>query len=372
MLRAVLVLACVGCASVPPRDADVRSADPITIDTEQVYGAGFTLKFSPTGVRLPISLVHGETEVFASASCPSPSLVGASIEPFETAVGGHAPPGLDAAQNFQVVTMQGPAVVQIDVVYEVPYSCNGPQSLAGTSTFTVFPSGRIVRTDLVKASTGQPITDAVMCSKTCDGMQREASLAVFWAFAAGGERFDPTDASIRIGDTVPAQFSCAQYPTHTVAIGWGADARTSQSAGGPITYAHDFFALSPTVTQEPLFTTSTVVVAPDRVGCAEMQETVQLPVQLAIGDSPLFIDGFGIYRDDETSHEGRSEIEALAGEAIHDGFAVALDLGSPNHLSITRRSGDPIEYLVQPDGGRTIIWIEHGLAEGDAVIVEAL
>jgi len=144
---------------------NIRGARTLMLtDDDTVQGDGFVMKFSPTGVRLPSSLVHGDTEVFAASTCPNPSRVGVSIEPFETAVGGRLPVGFDSTRNFTEVKLRGPAVAQIAVTYDVPYSCAGPQSLRGTSTFTMFPSGRIVRNDVVQASTGAMIDDAIMCT----------------------------------------------------------------------------------------------------------------------------------------------------------------------------------------------------------------
>jgi hypothetical protein len=40
----------------------------------------------------------------------------------------------------------------------------------------------------------------------------------------------------------------------------------------------------------------------------------------------------------------------------------------PHH---TRESGADAEYIVQPAGGQTIIWVADGIVEWDVVIVDA-
>jgi len=352
---------------------NIRGARTLMLtDDDTVQGDGFVMKFSPTGVRLPSSLVHGDTEVFAESTCPNPSRAGVSIEPFETAVGGRTPAGFDDARNFTEVKMRGPAVAQIDVVYDVPYTCAGPQSLRGRSTFTMFPSGRIVRNDAVQASTGVMIADAIMCMSTCDGSQRDATLDVFWAFAGGGDLYERGDVPIPKGNTATVQFACAQYPTHTVAVDWSTATPAWRTVDtGPIVFAYDFFANSPAVTQELQVASSTVLVAPGAETCTDMEPKTKLLDRLVLDDGTaheLVLDGTGIYTD-TGAYGGRFEIRPPAGKEVRDGFAVQLDLGTPDHLGVARRAGD-VEYTVQPAGGQTIIWIEGGIPDGDAIIIE--
>jgi len=346
-------------------------------DDDTVQGDGFVMKFSPTGVRLPSSLVHGDTEVFAASTCPNPSRVGVSIEPFETAVGGRLPVGFDSTRNFTEVKLRGPAVAQIAVTYDVPYSCAGPQSLRGTSTFTMFPSGRIVRNDVVQASTGAMIDDAIMCTATCDGSQRDATLDVFWAFAGGGDLYEVTaggDVSIPKGNTATVQFACAQYPTHTVAVDWSTATPAWRTVDtGSIVFAYDLFVSSPAVDQALQVASSTVLVAPGAETCTDMEPKTKLLDRLVLHDGTaheLVLDGTGIYTG-TGAYDGRFEIRPPAGMEVRDGFAVQLDLGTSDHLSVARRTGGEVKYAVQPAGAQTIIWIEDGIPDGDAIIIEA-
>jgi hypothetical protein len=380
MLRVVLVTAaCGGCFASVPDSVPVNAAPGIDVgesETEILGRAGFSMTFASTGVRLPISLVHG-TEVFGTNTCPSPSRAGVSIEPFATAVGGE--PAVGSAVNTYALALRGPAVVQVAVGYEVPYDCDGKQSLRGTSTFTLFPSGRIVRNDAVRASTGLNIADATACA-ACDGIPRQAALHAFWALdAKAGERFEVTDTAIARNTTASIPFSCAKYLTHTAAISWSGDlgtapARTSDTPS-TFVYAYDFFTKSSTVPQAEQTARSTMLVAPNEQMCADMFTRLQLPATIVVDDGGVTtdarLDAFEIYRADGT-HRGRIELRPPAGEAVPDGFAIDLDIGSIEHLRVERRSNEPIASTVQREGARSIIWIEDGIAAGDAIIIEAL
>ena len=377
MLR-VALLACVGCASVPPAEnTNVSSGPELTVydDAELISGTGFSMSFARTGVRLPTSLIH-DGEVFGQSSCPTPSRAGASIAPFQTAVGERMVPGFDQSKNTLEVVMAGPAVVEIAVAYDVPYACMGPQSLRGTATFTLFPSGRIVRNDVVQASTGQMITNATACTQTCNGIQRDATLELFWALRAGGDRSRPDDSPIDPGVAVDIAYSCAAYAQDTAAIGWsdGAVTRASEPVvNEALLYTQEFFDKVAVVPQSTLTSSSVLLVAPGRETCSAMMRRLRVPPAIVFDNGTprdVMLDTSGIYSD--VAVGGSVEVRPRAGESVDDGFAVRLAIEDSDHVRVRRRSGAPIEYTVQPDGASTIIWITDGLAASDAVTIEGL
>lgn len=355
----------------------MRSGPELTVydDGAEISGTGFSMSFAKTGVRLPTSLIHG-VEVFGESSCPTPSRAGASIAPFQTAVGERMVAGFDQAKNTLDVTLAGPAVVEIAVAYDVPYACEGPQSLRGTATFTLFPSGRIVRRDTVQGSTGQMITNATACAQTCNGAQRDATLELFWALRAGGERSRPDDSAIARGATVDAAFSCAAYDEHTAAIGWSGSvmARAGEPVvNEPLLYTHELFDKVSVVPQAMLTSSSVILVAPGREACSALMRRLRVPPAIVFDNGTprdVMLDGSGIYSD--VTVGDRVEVRPRAGESIDDGFAVRLAIADPGHLRIRRSSGEKPEYTVQPDGAHTIIWITEGIAAGGAVTIEGL
>ncbi|MDQ3341106.1 MAG: hypothetical protein M4D80_38605 [Myxococcota bacterium] len=377
MLRVVLLaVACAGCASVPPAEnTNVNSGPELTVyeDGAEISGTGFSMSFAKTGVRLPTSLIHG-VEVFGESSCPTPSRAGVSIDPFQTAVGGRLFPSFDQSKNTLDVLMAGPAIVQIAVNYDVPYACAGPQSLRGVATFTLSPSGRIVRTDTVQASTGQMITDAAACTQTCNNMQRAATLEVFWAIRPNGVRSRADDMAIGPLAAADVMLSCAEYEEHTVAIEWSGMGRaTEPTLGGPLMYTQTLFDKQSAVSQAMHTSSSTILVAPGRETCSAMAKRMRLPPKLVFDDGTardVVLDAAGIYSD--TTPRTRVELRPLADEAVNDGFAVRLDLDESTHVSVRHRDGSKIKHTVQPDGPNTVIWVEGGIAVSDAVIIEAL
>jgi hypothetical protein len=356
----VALLACVGCASVPPaEDSNVRGGPELTVydDGAEISGTGFSMSFAKTGVRLPTSLIHGE-EVFGTSSCPTPSRAGVSVAPFQTAVGERMASGFDQAKNTLDVTMAGPAVVEIAVAYEVPYACEGPQALRGTATFTLFPSGRIVRRDTVQASTGQMITNATACTETCNGVQRDATLEVFWALRAGSQRSRADDTPIAAGSTVDGEMSCAANEIHTAAIAWGS---SMTRAGEPVVgqallYTHELFDKLAAVPQATLTSTSVILVAPGRELCSTVMRRLRVPPAIVFDSGTprdVMIDASGIYSDVTTGD--RVEVRPRAGESIDDGFAVRLAIRDPEHLRLRRSNGEKPEYTVQRDGAATLM-----------------
>ena len=369
MLRGVMVAAVlVGCAEVP--EGPNPRTPGITAEGNAFNGAGIALAFAETGIRLPESLMFDGHEIFAANACPRPSLAGIAIEPFQTAYGGHEVPGATSTLD---VLMPGPAVVQVEVRYDLPYDCFGKQSLQGSSTFTMFPSGRIVRQDSVKPTT-TTITDAVMCNQTCNSAPMDnATLSVHWALdGTGGERLTPTGPLSTNAASIP--FSCTRYGTHNVGINWDVvptvTSTKSSEINGAFVAEYTFLDKRTTVAPTTEVARSTLYVSVED-DCAELQTEMRLPQRILVDDEDVMLDMFDIYTD-TNARSGRMEIKPVPGQPIPTGFALRTRLDT-SHLRARHSNGDEALFAVQPDGpGVTILWIDSQIPEDGSILIEAL
>ena len=373
MLRGVLVAAALvgACADVPEElPSNVRDVPDVQLTAETAIAAGTTLAFANTGIRLPLSLKHADGgELLAENGCPEPSRAGVVIAPFQSAYGGHVVPGATSTLDFLAT---GPVVVRADVRYELPYDCGGKQALMGSSTFTMFPSGRIVRSDAVSPSTST-VTDAFSCTQTCNAAPEDnATFSTFWAFTAGGDRLIP-GAAMPVTSTVTTQFSCTRYADVTVGIGWDSSPQVmarSSEIGGTLVSEFPFLDKRATVAPATQTARSTLFVSGGQRDCAELEAAMHLPPMLLFDGVPVARDMFDVYAD--TVDRRRVEITTPPGEAVPDGgFALRMRIET-SHLRVTHSDGTRIDIGVQPDGDANLIWIPSALPADGAIILEAL
>lgn len=373
MLRGVMVAAALaGCADVPEElPTSVRDVAKVEVTAgNTVTAAGIALAFADTGVRLPLSLTYTSTEILAQNGCPEPSLAGVVVAPFQSAYGGNVVPGATSTLDL---LLTGPVVARADVRYDLPYDCAGKQALQGSSTFTVFPNGRIVRTDAVKPST-TPVADAASCTQTCNAAPEDnATFATFWALAPGGERFTP-GTTTPVTSTVTTQFSCTRYgDTHTVGIGW--DTMTmpvarSSEVNGTLVSEYPFLDKRASVSPTTETARSTVFVGNGQRDCAELEAQMRMPAMLLFNGTAVARDTFDVYAD--TADRGaRIEITTPPGEEVPEGFAIRARIDA-HHLRVTHSDGRRIDVGVQAEGDAHFIWIPSALPADGAIILEAL
>jgi hypothetical protein len=108
----------------------------------------FTLHFAGGGLRFPDALKIDDVEVMGHATSPcwGQSGTGFALVPMPRISGDG---GLSATTDQFRAVLSGPAVVQVEIDWTAQFGCSPPpkQVPTGTSTFTVFPNGRIVRHD---------------------------------------------------------------------------------------------------------------------------------------------------------------------------------------------------------------------------------
>lgn len=370
----VTAVCAAACAEIPDRGP--ANATDVKVDgtTMEVKGQNFLLQFATTGVRLPIAFDHEGISLLASDQCPEPSLAGVSLAPMTTAVGGRqVVPALEAG-NTIAVRWPGPLVAQIVVGYQMEYTCNGTQILDGTSTFTVFPSGRVVRNDAVKPTQG-PTISTVTCGG-CSGPTSTARFESFWALAPGGERVQIDDAGseqmLMPGAVSRTATACALYSTHGVAMTWKGDGVPSTEARAqdvPLEFRYDFIPPTDTLASAQQTGRSTFAFGPSGLTCTELAAEVDEPT-LEIGGRPIDASAFGIYEYSERISSA-IEVRTQRLEGYDHGVALRLEVGTPDHLRVEHASGGAVEYFLQPDGDTAyIIWIPNGVPHDDPIVIE--
>ena len=360
---AFAIFACAACAEVADSGPNVRGPE-VGVGENRVDANGLILELATEGVRLPTSLRLGATELLAGGACTSASKIGVGLLPMQNVTAGPRA-GVEAAQNTAQIR-GGPVVGEIDVAYAVPYSCNapeGPQTVAGTSTFRVFPRGRIVRRDEVRAA-AMEIQNAAVCRSCNAGTTiSTATVEAFWTFAGTGM------------PTTNGRESCVDLETHTIAVRW-LDSGTVRHVASASAIAFTYEAYTPmaTIPAAQHSTQSVMVIESGSRPCAELLAKLNPPeLVIARGDErkTLQLDENLIYTD-SMSHSGRFEIRTADGAALDSGFALQLAIGNPDHLVVENRAGVPVTYTLQTVEEETLLWIDDGIAAGDAVIIEVL
>jgi hypothetical protein len=393
VVLATVVLA-TGCfADVPPRSSPATNVPATTWqpETHEVVGENFRFRLAADGVHLPESLTFDTAdathELFqTSASCGDPQLVGTRLFPFDNARAGAKPMDFDEAANVVQENVVGRAMVQLIVDYALPYRCGGTQQYSGSSTFTVYPSGRIVRNDVVRPTA--QMFDGNGCS-ACAGAITPTFLPFlesYWLFNKDkGERIEVdnvgNDVTVVPGQPSDTVASCVKYggpqPTHYLGLRWiGANrATTVDETGIAFTYDHFTAQTNTTISPAEQRATSVMVVGAAPATCAAVLARTQFPELVADDgrtEHPLELDDAQLFHSNVPFRD-RLEIRTRTpGTAVLDGFAVGLDLGTADHLFVKRKDGTDIDHLVQKNGPQTILWVDGGLAAGDAVVIEVL
>jgi hypothetical protein len=378
MSWAAVLVALVGCAHVADRTDFTDPPIQVTTDTAvHVIAPTFELDFGATGLHLPehLRVDHGLVDVLGvDDPCQGESLVGIEATPAVQASAGMR--GLASRSQITAV-MAGPAVAKIRVTFAVDYDCPNAETLAGTSDFTVFPSGRIVREDTMVV----PSSDQLGIVGHC-GCQQETNpqnfhdlfFASYWAFDPIGATQVQADGSAVVNDVYAA---CTMYTPRAIAVAW------KPQSGGTNTRYHPQLTAShlydwPTANHKMLAPTAQSVTS--TVAISDTPPTAASDcgkILAALADIPLQIDGTrldvvdhdGIYRDPSV-HSTKTVISA-AGMAVPAGFAVSLDLGGASHASISRSPASTRVAVAQRESGNRFVFVFFdGLAPGESITIE--
>jgi hypothetical protein len=157
-------------------------------------GSNITLHFASSGFQLPDQLQIDNTDVMGHATSPcwGESGTGFAVMPMPRISGDPLDGGVMASIDSKLqATMTGPVVVQLKTTWSTRWSfaastCSTDTAhiASGSSTFTVFPDGHIVRHDVL--SEANPNREQLMTDRcTCAAMPKAPNafiLSSYWAF----------------------------------------------------------------------------------------------------------------------------------------------------------------------------------------------
>jgi len=359
--RWLVVAVAAGCAAVPssPADRQLLDVDSTTgrVSTTSEVPIQFTIQFADRGVRMPQSIVLDGVNRVASGSCPTEAGIGIGLFPAANA----SAPGLggDEASSTLDVDWSGPTLARVTIDWTLPYTCvNAVQQAHGTSTFTIFPNGRIVRHDIATPSTTMLRVDGTPCG--C-GAETNFYFTSYWAFSSA-QNVMPDGTPMVDG----ARAGCAVYPNHTIGLAWP-DTDTRLLTDGMSAFVHDWATDSPTLAPNQRELVSAIILsnetAPARCGLV-VADLDDFPITIA--GSQVITDESGIYVDNRTHND---PVTITAPRRLPRGFAVSLDVGDYAEVTRTPEKDDGW-FATQTDNGHVVFWFRDGLGVGESITID--
>lgn len=357
----VAAVAAAGCAAVPagPADRPLLTVDTSSgrVSTTSDAPIQFTLTFSDRSPRMPDSLVLDGVNRIASGTCPTEAGVGIGLYPALNV----SAPGLggDDATGSLVVELAGPTVARVTVNWATSFECNLAQQQGhGSSTFTVFPNGRIVRHDLATPSTTALAADLNPCGCASD---TNFFFTSYWSFSK-------TQSVMPDGTLLldRATAGCIVYSNHMIGMAWP-DEDTRVLSDAYTAFIHDWAADTPNLPPTERELTSAILLSKQTApaSCAAVVADLEdFPIMVA--GSAVITDDNGIYVD-RGSHDG--QIDITAQRRVPRGFAVSLDIGGFAEVSRSTETDDGW-FATQPDGDRTVFWFRDGLGVGETISID--
>jgi hypothetical protein len=375
MRYAIVLTALVGCASVS--DPPGLSVPGMFVESDaavRVFAPGYQMDFSATGLHLPEHLLvnQGTVDLLGTDLPCAESRVGVAVSP---AVSVEAGIRGKASRSEITPLLNGPAVVKVNVTYEVDYDCPNPETLRGESDFTLLPFGRIVREERMIS----PSNDRLGIVGQC-GCQQETDpqnfhnlfLSSFWAFDRNRATQARPDGSAVTEDIYAA---CTMYPDGAIGVAWQMLAGTNTRFQTDATSLHVLDWASNATMLDPTARSITSAIqisntVPAGLGdCAKVLALLDdVPIQ--IGNTKLdSTEHDGIYRD-PAAHADSFEITA-GGVAVPAGFVVSVDLGGASHARLSRSPAKaPLAIIQRESDTRFLIAFVDGLAPGESVTIE--
>ena len=428
----MLALAVAGCLSKPPfqgplnddapRDGNGSGtltgvsvlgnglADPIA-----VTGTEFELHFPQMGlsrITLPDRLTVGGVDVLGQlGGCSSEDAVGLAIYPV-LSLSAHESP-TNASSTPRVIAM-GPAFAQVSVTWDAPFACpTTVLSATGTSTFTAFPDGRIVRDDRITPTTTMLAGGGAACG--CGTASADYFVTSFltlqdqyfnhmaWEDGLIHELVIPVPMPNDWIDQPNPGWVCLDGPEPSsghrrVGITWPGPLPTSDTGGTRIkpnpastTLIYDWLYAAPTVptgeraTQSAWFVGTGADATCDELTMAPMASAFARPRQLsALVDGASMMIALdqptGIYVIDPITPAGNYSISVeVAVTGVPAGYAVSIVLASASPPRVTLGAVELVverDYLWQQasrmSGGFVhTLWIAQPLAQGVQLAISA-
>jgi hypothetical protein len=395
MRAAALLLLATGCRDL----LAIEDAIPAELSYREVGTGGvvagsfegglpFELHFPDgDGFHFPNALLIDGVDVMGhdpGQSCSEEDEVGIQLSPTpRISASGGAP----RVTNLLTPVMRGPAVVQVKLDWSTRLACNSDRNPGGTSTFTVFSDGRIVRFDQLADPSSAPLS-AFECA--CDGVSNSFTVSTFWTIVRGsftsilhsGQPNTPqplpgTSGTVEILNTAT---QCLDDGAQQVAFAWHGDSRGTTVRGSDqlIGFGFDFQfedSVLPAFTWEK---SSALFLG--RSGCrdalARAMEHIQ-PSTLTINGVALAPSSRdGIYGGDAGSGEpglelGEGDHFELTG-LVRTPYAVWLRFPrSVSSLRATRAGATGSWYVPQRQGDRSwIVWFKDPLQAGQTISIE--
>jgi len=366
-IRWLVVVAAAGaCVQVPPflgEQASLLNVNRTTGEVASTTSAPilYVVKFADRGVRTPEQIIVEGADVLNPGTCPFEGGVGITVYPALSA-GAPALGGSDATGTL-VVDWAGPVIARVVVTWRSTYTCNGRgQAAAGTSTFTMFPNGRIVRFDVATPSTTALTIDGNACGCSTDD---NFNFSSFWSFKPTTQIVLPDGSAWSDGTSA---LGCAVYPAHTIGVGLSEPGHARIFPGeGAAAFVYDWAHAATTLDPGERQTTSAIVLS------KETQANRCGAVTADLADPPITIgSAAGITSDEHGIYPGPARQTAAyqisAPVPVPRGFAVSLDLGA---IPVVERA-PPIAgawYAAQAEGNRILLWFRDGLAVGETITI---
>jgi hypothetical protein len=375
MRHAIVLTALVGCASAG--DAPALSSAGMSVeegDAVRVFGPNYEVDFSSSGLHLPEHLImsQGQVDVLGTDLPCLESRVGFSVMPAVSADAGMR--GKDSRSTITTL-LTGPAVAKVRVTFEVDYDCPTTETLTGSTEFTLFPGGRIVREDVMVAPSSHKLGVVGRCGcqqETDPSKFQNLAFTSFWAFEPSQASQVQADGS-RVTSGVYA--ACTMYPGRAIGVAWAMQPGTGTRFSPDHAASHilDWVFDQPTLDATPRSMTSAIQLSNGApTGPADCG-----PLLAALADVPLQLGGTrlaatdhdGIYRDPAV-HAAAFTITP-GDAAVPPGFVVSIDLGGASHARLTRSPASAQIGVVQRESGdRFLIAFIDGLAPGESIAVE--
>lgn len=349
-------------------------------------GPGYALRFPASGFHYPDQLRIGTHDVLgATPGCNEEDRIGMAAYPMPRFSADTPATGETATA---AIVLGGPVVAKVAVnwTWHASTSCVPSGALSGTSTFTLFPDGRLVRFDQLTtpASNTHTMCD---CSSGGQGFFVTAYVAFDPALSPtftdqGGTMLSPSTA---FGTTAP-QLVCASGSDWGIGVAQLASGRVRQTGGGgAIALTYDFSAAG----ADTLVAGTQSAVTAYQIGGASCtpllgaiaQYTSATGPQLHVHSTNTFDDTIGTERDGMYGGDngtaaglpvgGGTLTLSAPGDPIPPGWALwvsGMRLASPT--ASPARTGD--WYQIQNGTNDSIIWFRDGLSGTATITVQPL
>ena len=379
-----------GCLSVPPYEPEnAVSFTESGTGGGTAAGVGFALRFSDgPGLHFPDGLLIDGTDVMgrdASQTCFDEDEIGFRIVPTARISATGAAP---AVKNLLVPVLRGPGVVQTRLEWATQFKCNGSRAPGGTSTYTMFPDGRIVRFDtLADAVPTEIVPSGCECEPPIRSEDQLFTISTYWTLAR--DRFttlhDPDPGLLPddgVEGTANLATPCIEASSFQVAFAWP-DSMQARILGRPdlIEFGRDLGDRGAPRLNDFSFENSSAIFI-ERGGCEaavkrakEHSEPSSLTINQGAPMKPSIRDG--IYGGDPGAG-GLPGIDLPDGIATLEGvvnssFAVWLRFpGSTDAIRATLESKTGAWYLPQRVDDRTwIVWFRDPITQNQKIVVES-